>query len=101
MCRDGVGLVGKDNNARTEHLCIYQLQNPLLAPVSEETLSAPQDNGVNHEPVLVDEVMLHQRADKVSTASDQDILARLLLEPGVFFYSICQGEYMGIWRNSP
>lgn len=94
-------MVGKDNNARTECLCIYQFQNLLLTPVSEETLSAPQDNRVNHEPVLVDEVMLHQRADKVSTASEQDILTRLLLEPGEFFYSVCQGEYTGTCRNSP
>ena len=36
---------------------------------------------MDHQPVLVDEVVLGQRADQLATAVDQDVLARLLLQP--------------------
>lgn len=42
----------------------------LSAPIFEEALSAAQDNGIYHEPVLIDEIMLHQRVDKLGATSD-------------------------------
>jgi len=40
---------------------------------------------VDHEPVLVDQVVLHQRVYQHATASNQNVLTGLLLQPGYFF----------------
>jgi hypothetical protein len=54
----------------------------------KQTLPAPQNNGVNHEPILINQVMLHQRLDKITTAKDQNVLTRLLLQLGYFLGNI-------------
>jgi hypothetical protein len=53
-----------------------------VALVSEETFPAPQNDREDHESVLIDEVMLHQRVDEVGTAVDQDVPTVLLLQLG-------------------
>jgi hypothetical protein len=55
---------------------------------SKQPLSAPQDNRIDQQPVLIDQVMLHQRLDKRSAAGDHDVLTGLLLQLGHFFRRI-------------
>src|SRR5215208_7289475 len=54
----------------------------LIAPALKQTLSAPHDYGMDHEPQLVEEAFLQQRPDQGRTAGYGDVLARLLLELG-------------------
>src|SRR3712207_6677897 len=75
-------LVGEIENARAERLRVNELQRLLIAPVLKQTLSAPHDDGVDHEPKFVEEVVFKQRPDQGRTAGYRDVLARLLLEPG-------------------
>jgi hypothetical protein len=52
-------LVGEDDNAvGTDRRYLHEAQRGQLAPVSEETLSAAQDNREDHQPVLVDQVVV-------------------------------------------
>jgi hypothetical protein len=46
----------------------------------EQVLPAAQDNRVNGDPVLVDEVVPHQRVDEIGAPRCQDVAARLLLQ---------------------
>ena len=78
------GLIAKQHDSWIEHLCFCQFQRR-VAPISEETRSAPQDNRIDQEPIFFNEVMLHQRVDKLATAVDQDVLTRLLLQLGDIF----------------
>jgi hypothetical protein len=50
-------LVGEIENACAEGLRVAELQRLLIAPVLKEPLSAPHDDGMNHEPELVEEVL--------------------------------------------
>jgi hypothetical protein len=77
--------VGEDNDARTQRLRICEPQNFRIAFVLEEPFSAAYDDGKDHEPILVDQVVLHQRVHEIAAAEDQDVLAGLLLELGHFF----------------
>jgi hypothetical protein len=43
---------------------------------------------MDHEPVLIDEVMLRQRAYHPCAALGQDVLTRMLLQPGDLLRSI-------------
>jgi hypothetical protein len=53
-------LIGKIKDTGTERLRVNKLQSPLIAPFLEEMLSAPYDNGMDHEPKLVEEVVFQQ-----------------------------------------
>ncbi len=75
-------LVGEIENARAEGLRVDELQRLLIAPFLKQTLSAPHDDGMNHEPELVEEVVLKQRPDEGAAAEDRDVLARLPLQLG-------------------
>jgi hypothetical protein len=79
-------LVGKDNNGRTSFF--YESQSGRGGPVFEETPTVPQDERIDHEPVLVDEVVPHLRVHKFATAVDQDVLTGLLLQPKDFLRDI-------------
>src|SRR5918994_1989479 len=46
-------------------------------PVPEETLPSAQDNGMNHEPELVERFAGQQRSEEGTAAFDPDVLARL------------------------
>ena len=52
MCR----MVGEVENTRAERLRVDELQRLLIAPILEEALPVPNDDGMNHEPKLVEEV---------------------------------------------
>jgi len=75
-------LVDEIQNARAEGLRVDQLQRLLIAPVLKQTLSAPHDDGMDHEPKFVEKVLFKQRPDQGRAAGYRDVLARLLLELG-------------------
>src|SRR6266511_1942727 len=58
------------------------------APLSKQTLSAPQHNRIHQEVELIDQVVLHQGADKLATAVDQQVLTGLLLQLGDLFCDV-------------
>src|SRR5215203_1767138 len=72
-------LVGEIENARAEGLRVDELQRPLIAPFLKQTLSAPHDDRMNHEPELVEEVVFKQRPNQGRAAGDGDVLTFLLL----------------------
>src|SRR6266540_669406 len=76
-------LVGLDDDAvRADRLRLHQAQGGRLASLLEQALPTAQDDGEDHQPVLVDQVVLHQRADELGAAGHQDVAAVPLLEPG-------------------
>jgi hypothetical protein len=56
-------LVREVEDARAEGPQIHELQSLLIAPSLEEALPASHYNGMDHEPELVEEVVLNQRPD--------------------------------------
>src|SRR5215207_3913184 len=72
-------VVGEIENACAEGLRVDKLQRLLIATVLKETLPAPHDDRMNHEPQLVEEVLLKQRPDQGRAAGDGDVLTFLLL----------------------
>src|SRR5215208_2137660 len=75
-------LVAELENARAERLRVDEIQRLLMPPRLKQTLSTAHHDRVDHEPELVEEVVLQQRPDQGRAAGYRDILARLLLEPG-------------------
>src|SRR5689334_5436349 len=53
----------------------------MLAAIPKETLSASYDNGIDHQPIFIDEVLLLKSVDKIAAAEDQYIPLALLLDP--------------------
>jgi hypothetical protein len=49
-------LVGEIENACAEGLRVQELQRLLIAPLLKQTLSAPHDYRMNHEPEFIEEV---------------------------------------------
>src|SRR3989442_7194254 len=81
-------LEGKNNDAESERLCLDKFQGFLLAPVSEDTLSAPQNDRKDHEPIFIDEVQLCQHVHQLATPENQQVLTDLVLESGHRFREI-------------
>jgi hypothetical protein len=52
--------VGEIDDARAEGLRVDELQRLLIAPVLEQTLPAPHDYGMEHEPEFVEEAVFKQ-----------------------------------------
>ena len=71
-------LVGEIENARAEGLRVHELQRLLIAPLLKQTLSAPHDDGMDHEPELVEEIISKQPPHEGATTGDRDVLAGLL-----------------------
>jgi hypothetical protein len=71
--------VGEDDDAGVEGVCAHEFQDRLLDAFPERPPPAPQHHGEDHEPVLVDEVVLHQGVNEFAAAEDEDILAVSLL----------------------
>ncbi len=59
-----------------------------ITTVSEKVLFAPHDDRKEHEPVFVDEVVLHKRPYELVTAEDQNVPTGLPLQPGHFLCDI-------------
>ncbi len=54
-----------------------------VALVSPKTRSpAPEHDRIDHQPQLVDEVVLHQRVHELTAGDDDDVTVQLALEPG-------------------
>jgi hypothetical protein len=60
LCR----LVGEVDDARAKALGADKLQRLPIAPVLKETLPAVRDDGMDHEPELVEKVVAQQRPDQ-------------------------------------
>jgi hypothetical protein len=52
------GLVGEEGEAVTDGLGVGQTHRFLAAGLAEETLAGPQDDRVDHQPQLVDQIVL-------------------------------------------
>ena len=59
-------LVRQRNDASTQCPCLYESEFLLLAAFSEETLSLPHHNRMDQQPILIDEIMLHEQIDKIA-----------------------------------
>ena len=70
-----------EDAVRTDLLRVHEPQFPRFPHVPEEALAFPHDYGVDHQAVLVDEVVLHQRPHQLPAAEDEDVIAVLLLQP--------------------
>ena len=53
------GLVAEQNDSRTERLCLHEFEGCFIGIV-EEPFSVSQNDRVDKEPILVDQIMLHQ-----------------------------------------
>src|ERR671938_741989 len=53
--------VGEVEDARTKGLRVHELQRLLIALLLEEALPTPQNDGMNHEPKLVEAPVAQQR----------------------------------------
>jgi hypothetical protein len=74
--------VGEDEYAvRADLLRVHEPQIPRLPHVPEEALAFPYDDGADHQPVLVDEVVFHQRPCYLPAAEDEEVLTLLPLQP--------------------
>src|SRR6266487_3139683 len=72
-------LIVKEHNPRRKRPRFDQFQvRPV--PISKEPLPAPQHHRVDQQPVVIDQVMLPQLLDKLTAATDQNVLAGLLLQ---------------------
>ena len=57
-------LGGEIEKACAEGLRVHELQRLLIASFLKETLSPPHDDGIDHEPKLLEEVLLPQLNEK-------------------------------------
>src|SRR6266480_4954678 len=74
-------LVDLDLNAvRADGPHLGQVELEAVDPVREETFAATEDRREDHQPELVDEVVLEQRADERAASVDEDRAVGLLLE---------------------
>src|SRR6266487_1121185 len=72
-------LIVKEHNPRRKRPRFDQFQvRPV--PISKEPLPAPQHHRVDQQPVVIDQIMLPQRLDKLTAAADQNVLAGLLFQ---------------------
>src|SRR5215203_2598016 len=77
-------LVAEIENARAEDLRVDQLQRLLISPVLKQTLSAPHDYGMEHEPKFVEGLLEGRRDDVLPDAvhlRGDRVLIRVLLRP--------------------
>src|SRR5918996_1731706 len=69
-----IRLVRRDDDPCAGGHRAHHSQGSLGAPLPEQTLAASQEDGVDHEPVLVHQVVLHQRLDEITAPEDDDVL---------------------------
>src|SRR5436309_16115690 len=54
---------------------LEEAHRPLLAGLAEDALAGPEHDRVDHQPQLVDQVVVQQRADEPDAAGDDDLPA--------------------------
>src|SRR6266536_1837698 len=80
--RLGGRLADEHRDAGAGCLGALERQRALVVAVSEEALSGSEDERVDHEPVLIDQLVRHQRVHERAAAVDEDVVAGLLLQVG-------------------
>jgi predicted ATPase len=80
-CRSALGCrVRGQDRARARHFALGKPKRLRRAAVAEEPFAAAHDNWVDHQPILVDEVVLHQRLHEPRAADHVEVSAVLLLQ---------------------
>src|SRR4029077_1393228 len=70
----------EDLHAVANHLGVGEPQSLLVARLAEEPLPAPEHDRVDHQPELVDQIVLDQRLHELSAARDENVPVDLLLQ---------------------
>src|SRR5215217_7970769 len=80
-------LVCEHHGAGIERPCSHELHGSSVA-LTEEALPATYDDGEDHQPIFVYEVLGHQALYQLTAPEDQDVFAFLLLAPCDLFCEI-------------
>jgi hypothetical protein len=75
-----MGFVGEEGDAVTDGPGADEAHGFLVAGLAEEALAGPEHDRVDHQPELVDEVVLYQRAPEKEAGVDDDVPVQLLLQ---------------------
>src|SRR6266540_2532456 len=73
-------LICERHDALLRRSTVGKRQAGAIAPIFEEAFPPTEENWMDHEPKFVDQLVLRECLDEFSTAIDQDVLPRLLLE---------------------
>jgi hypothetical protein len=71
------GLVGEDGQAVTDGAGVDEAHVFLAAGLAEEALANTEHERVDHQPQLVDEVVLYQRVHELEAGIDDDVPVNL------------------------
>src|SRR5918995_1897110 len=71
-----------EDEGLARRLRVHEPQRGRVAGLAEEALAGPDDRGEDHQPVPVDEVVLHQRLPELDAAVDQDVPVHFLPQVG-------------------
>src|SRR5580692_3458799 len=75
-------LIGEDHDAIWTDGCgVEEAERGGRSAISEQALAGAEHDWEDHQPVLVDELVLGQSPHELSTTSDEDVSCDLLLEP--------------------
>ena len=66
-------LVGEEGEAVTDGPGVEEANGFLVAGLVEEALASPEHDRVDHQPQLVDQVVLHQRVHELTAGVDDDV----------------------------
>ena len=80
--------VDEDGHAVADDLRVDEPQRLLVARLAEEALAASEHDGEDHQPELVDEVVLDQRLHEPGAAVDDDVAVLLLLQLRDFLHDV-------------
>src|SRR6266545_5591757 len=73
-------LIGERYDALLRRSAVGERQAGPIARIFKEAFPPAEENWMDHEPKFVDQLVLRECLDEFSTAIDQDVLPRLLLE---------------------
>src|SRR5262245_55955298 len=72
-------LVGEVGEVASDGPGVEEAHGFLVAGLAEEALAHPEHDRVDHQPQLVDQIVLHQRAQELEAGVDDDLPVKLLL----------------------
>src|SRR3979490_2792785 len=70
----------QDHDSGGERLGVGQLESPRIDPFRKQAPALAEDDRVQHEPVEVDQVLLHQRIEELGAAGQQEVFTGHLLQ---------------------
>ncbi len=73
-------LVDLDRDPVAHQLGVRQAERLLVGRLAEQALAAAQYDGEDHQPQLVDEIVLEQRVNQLGASGDQDHAVDLVLQ---------------------